>query len=173
MNDPAVPPIVVACAQRALLLFQRFVSLSHDQQADARQVALLSAWEAYTALSTPNDPAPLLRSAWNALRRWWRSERSWRGHTTELDYQDEEGEWCVIEIMDCEDCVEEVLARLEVESVLERLGLSDKEREMLRLLSEGYSQQEVADVLGCSRQWVAWRLGAIRRRAVGLSKDSE
>ncbi len=167
MNYPDVPPIVVACAQRALQRFRQFICLTPDQHSDARQVALLAAWETYTALSEVNDPAPLLRSAWNALRRWWYAEKRWQDSLIPLEYLDEDGEWCCVEMADpyAEQQIECALVRMEVVSLLERLNLSEQERELLELLSEGFSQHEVAERLGHSRVWVAWCLRAIRRRA--------
>jgi len=65
------------------------------------------------------------------------------------------------------------LVRVEVDDLLERLNLSEQERELLELLSEGFSQREVAEMLGHSREWVAWRLGEIRRRTTELVENPE
>ncbi len=175
MNYPDVPPIVVACAQRALLRFQRFVTLSHEQQADARQVAILSAWEAYITQNEPATPALLFRSAWNALRRWWYAEKRWQDPTTPLDYQDEDGEWCCVEMADpcAEEEMEHALVRLELEECFKRLGLSQQERELLELLGEGFSQREVAQRLGKSQGWVWSKLSAICERTRAINRESD
>ncbi len=174
MKYQDVPPIVIACARRALTVLVHQAPLTPEQHEEAFLVALESAWEAFAKSNSPDYPS-VWRATWNGLRRWWRAERNWECHRVSLEYQDEDGEWCCAELDDphTEWEIECALVRVEVDNLLERLGLREQEHKLLELLSEGFSQHEIAEWLGHSREWVSRRLGEIRRRARELDDNSE
>lgn len=102
---------------------------------------------------------------WNKLWNWWRGEREWRRRVVPLAFWNAEGEWEVLECVDAgaEAALESVLAMAEWEALAARLGLSEEDKAIVRLLGEGYTQSEVAAQLGISQGRVGQRLARIRR----------
>ncbi|MER3402683.1 MAG: hypothetical protein C4337_05155 [Armatimonadota bacterium] len=111
---------------------------------------------------------------WNELRDWWREEYRFYRHCEPLEGLDEDGEWRVRELEDVSGlaALEGVLEEAEWESLAERLGLSDRDRAIVRLLCDGYTQSEVAEQLGLCQSGVAKRLARIRRLLAQIRGDS-
>lgn len=167
--ETELPPMVEWCARGAVRVLACHHRLTPDQYEEALQEALIEAWEAYVSSPSPHHRV-VWRSAWNALRRWWRAERRWQNHTLPLEYPDEQGEWQALNIVDlsAEIEIEHTVLRAELEQLIERLGLTHQERLVLSYLAEGWSQREVAWRLGRSQAWVSWCLATIRWRASGI-----
>ncbi len=167
--DTQLPPMVEWCARGAVRVLACHYYLSPDQYEEALQEALIAAWEAYASSPSPHHRV-VWRSAWNALRRWWRAERRWQNHTLPLEYPDEQGEWQAFRVVnpDAEAQMEQTMLRAELERLIERLRLTRQERLVLSYLAEGWSQREVARRLGRSQAWVSGCLATIRWRASGI-----
>ncbi len=167
--ETELPPMVEACARGAVRVLACHYPLTPEQYEEAFQEALVAAWEAYTSLDSPCHRL-VWRSAWNALRRWWRAERRWQNHTLPLEYPSEQGEWQAFRMVnpDAEAQMEQTMLRAELERLIERLRLTRQERLVLSYLAEGWSQKEVARRLGRSQAWVSWCLATIRWRALEL-----
>lgn len=164
--DTPLPHMVESCARGAVRVLACHYRLTPDQCEEAFQEALVAAWEAYASLDSPCHRV-VWRSAWNALRRWWRSEQRWQKRTLPLEYPDGQGDWQAFSMVDpdAEAQIEQTILRAELEQLIERLGLTGHERLVLSYLAEGWSQVEVARRLGRSQAWVSGCLAIIRWRA--------
>jgi RNA polymerase sigma factor (sigma-70 family) len=97
----------------------------------------------------------------HAYKEW----RRWRRRNLSLDYEyeDEDGERVPLEeLLRADEDVEE---RVSLEVLLERLAKTQEEREMLRLLAEGYTFKEIAKKLKRSRTYIWQKIKSIRKRA--------
>ncbi len=158
-----VPTEVVAEAQSAVRMLPRYCYLNLSQREEALQEAIVAAWEAYTA-GLPC--AGIRQSAWNALRRWWRSENRWKRCmllTETFEEENEEG----INLRDnlIKEYLEELLEIIESEQVLAQLDLKREDYRLLTMVAQGLNQAEIAQRFGRSQAWVSLRIKAIRKKA--------
>jgi len=95
-----------------------------------------------------------------AYKEW----KKWRSGNLSLDYEyeDEDGERARLEeLLRADEDVEE---RVSVEVLLDGLAKTQEEREMLRLLAEGYTFKEIARKLKRSRTYIWQKIKSIRKR---------
>jgi RNA polymerase sigma factor (sigma-70 family) len=96
-----------------------------------------------------------------AYKEW----QKWKKGSLSLDYEyeDEDGERVPLEeLLKADEDVEE---RVSLEILLEGLAKTQEEREMLRLLAEGYTFKEIAKKLKRSRTYIWQKIKSIRKRA--------
>jgi RNA polymerase sigma factor (sigma-70 family) len=97
---------------------------------------------------------------WYAHKEW----EKWRkgGLSLDYEYEDEDGERTSFEdLLRAEEDVEE---RVSLEVLLEELAKTEEEREIIRLLAEGYTFKEIAKKLKRSRTYIWQKVKSIRKR---------
>jgi RNA polymerase sigma factor (sigma-70 family) len=95
-----------------------------------------------------------------AYKEW----RKWKkvGLSLDYEYEDEDGERvCLEEKLKADEDVEE---RVSLGVLLEEVAKTQEEREIVRLLAEGYTFKEIAKKLKRSRTYVWQRVKSIRKR---------
>jgi RNA polymerase sigma factor (sigma-70 family) len=96
-----------------------------------------------------------------AYKEW----RKWRKGSLSLDYEyeDEDGQKTSLEeLLRVEEDVEEMVS---LGILLEEVAKTEEEREIVRLLAEGYTFKEIARKLGRSRTYIWQKVKIIRKRA--------
>jgi len=97
---------------------------------------------------------------WHAYKEW----KKWRRGDLSLDYEyeNEDGERVPLEeLLKVDEDVEE---RVSLEVLLEGLVRTEEEREIIRLLAEGYTFKEIAKKLKRSRTYIWQKIKSIRKR---------
>jgi RNA polymerase sigma factor (sigma-70 family) len=95
-----------------------------------------------------------------AYKEW----NKWRkgGLSLDYEYEDEDGERASFE--DFLRADEDVEERVSLEVLLEEVAKTEEEREIIRLLAEGYSFKEIAKKLNRSRTYIWQKLKSLRKR---------
>jgi len=96
-----------------------------------------------------------------AYKEW----RKWRKGSLSLDYEyeDEDGQKTSLEeLLRVEEDVEEMVS---LGILLEEVAKTEEEREIVRLLAEGYTFKEIARKLKRSRTYIWQKTKSIRKRA--------
>jgi RNA polymerase sigma factor (sigma-70 family) len=100
-----------------------------------------------------------------AYKEWEKWKRS--GLSLDYEYEDEDGERVSFEeLLRAGEDVEE---RAILEVLLEEVAQTKEEREMLRLLAEGYTFKEIAKKLNRSRTYIWQKLKSMRKRLKELA----
>jgi len=95
-----------------------------------------------------------------AYKEW----QKWRkgGFSLDYEYEDEEGQRLRFEeLLRADEDVEE---RVSLAVLLEEVAKTEEEREIIRLLAEGYTFKEIAKKLNRSRTYIWQKLKNIRKR---------
>jgi RNA polymerase sigma factor (sigma-70 family) len=95
-----------------------------------------------------------------AYKEW----QKWKKGSLSLDYEyeDEDGERVRLEeLLKVDEDVEE---RVSLEVLLEKVAKTQEEREIIRLLAEGYTFKEIAKKLKRSRTYIWQKIKSIRKR---------
>jgi len=95
-----------------------------------------------------------------AYKEW----RKWRkgGLSLDYEYEDEDGERTRLEeLLRADEDVEE---RVSLGVLLEEVAKTEEEKEIVRLLAEGYTFKEIARKLKRSRTYIWQKVKSIRRR---------
>jgi RNA polymerase sigma factor (sigma-70 family) len=93
-----------------------------------------------------------------AYKEW----KKWKKGGLSLDYEYEDGDRVRFEeILRADEDVEE---RVSLAVLLEEVAKTEEEREIVRLLAEGYTFKEIAKKLGRSRTYVWQKVKNIRKR---------
>jgi len=95
-----------------------------------------------------------------AYKEW----RKWRkgGLSLDYEYEDEDGERGRFEdLLRADEDVEE---RASLGILLEEVAQTEEEKEIVRLLAEGYTFKEIAKKLGRSRTYIWQKVKSIRKR---------
>jgi RNA polymerase sigma factor (sigma-70 family) len=95
-----------------------------------------------------------------AYKEW----KKWRkgGLSLDYEYEDEDGERTSFEEMLRAD--ENVEERVSLAVLLEEVAQTQEEKEIVRLLAEGYTFKEIAKKLGRSRTYIWQKVKEIRKR---------
>ncbi len=95
-----------------------------------------------------------------AYKEW----KKWRkgGLSLDYEYEDEDGERARLEDLLMAD--EDVEERASLEVLLEEVAKTQEEKEIVRLLAEGYTFKEIAKKLNRSRTYIWQKVKDIRKR---------
>ena len=144
----------------AYRIANRYINNYHDEIDDIRQIALMELWKCinnwdhvhalstYAYLCIPNKINMYLRHV--------RKHKRNISINTIIHSDGDGNDQTILDIIeDPDDCIFRLLDDINAEGVLENISLNQKEQDVINLRMEGFSQQQVGEIIGLSQAQIS------------------